>query len=151
MHQKAKEIIKEKGFIYVRDLSDNEMKIVRFEDIQLEVKVGQFSADLLGTHISGRQLLMEIAVTHPCEQEKIQYYQETGRDSVEIALADLADDYSLRELEDQVLKTAPRKWIYNSKYDLSEKEMGGNETGQRPKICEKLLKILRALKKVLTA
>ena len=121
-HEKAKEVIIEEGYINVPKPDSIDLVPVHFETVEPEVSIGSYRADVVGTHKSGKRLVIEIAVTHSCESKKIQYFEEEKISSIEIYMNDLHSVLSLEEFKEYVLSSAQRIWIFNEKHANGQKE-----------------------------
>ena len=121
-HEKAKEVIIEEGYINVPKPDSFDLVPVHFETVEPEVSIGSYRADVVGTHKSGKRLVIEIAVTHSCEWKKIQYFEEEKISSIEIYMNDLHSVLSLEEFKEYVLSSAQRIWIFNEKHANGQKE-----------------------------
>jgi hypothetical protein len=121
-HEKAKEVIIEEGYINVPKPDSIDLVPVHFETVEPEVSIGSYRADVVGTHKSGKRLVIEIAVTHSCEWKKIQYFEEEKISSIEIYMNDLHSVLSLEEFKEYVLSSAQRIWIFNEKHANGQKE-----------------------------
>ena len=121
-HEKAKEVIIEEGYINVPKPGSFELVPVHFETVEPEVSIGSYRADVVGTHKSGKRLVIEIAVTHSCESKKIQYFEEEKISSIEIYMNDLHSVLSLEEFKEYVLSSAQRIWIFNEKVRRGAKQ-----------------------------
>ena len=121
-HEKAKEVIIEEGYINVPKPDSFDLVPVHFETVEPEVSIGSYRADVVGTHKSGKRLVIEIAVTHSCEWKKIQYFEEEKISSIEIYMNDLHSVLSLEEFKEYVLSSAQRIWIFNEKVRRGAKQ-----------------------------
>ena len=121
-HEKAKEVIIEEGYINVPKPDSFDLVPVHFETVEPEVSIGSYRADVVGTHKSGKRLVIEIAVTHSCESKKIQYFEEEKISSIEIYMNDLHSVLSLEEFKEYVLSSAQRIWIFNEKVRRGAKQ-----------------------------
>jgi hypothetical protein len=88
--------------------------VYHFDDIALEVNLGVVRPDVLAVR-TGKQLAIEIKVTHACSAEKIQYFIEQDISAIEIDLSDVPRDAAPEDLADAVINTAPRIWLHNRK------------------------------------
>lgn len=110
MHLAAKDIIcREKTLVMPDERGDVE---VTFDRMAVEQRVGPYCADLVGFQ-GHRQYIIEIAVTHRCEPEKVQHFRSEGLDALEIYVDAKRDFMSTEEFERHVLSEASRTWISN--------------------------------------
>ncbi|GJD92470.1 hypothetical protein BHAOGJBA_6024 [Methylobacterium hispanicum] len=84
----------------------------RFDGAVLEQRLGSIVPDVV-VRRGGRDLLVEMAVTHPCGPEKIETIRSMDVAAIEIDLAGLPRDVSRVDLETAILEAAPRRWIHN--------------------------------------
>lgn len=95
-----------------------EARVFKFESARLERRVGDIVPDVI-LSANGRELIVEILVTHACDEEKIEKIRKGGISALEIDLS--AHRHS--ESEDVVAEAliggprggAPREWLYNAK------------------------------------
>src|SRR5215207_4267607 len=73
---------------------------------------GRRRPDILAA-VAGRPLLVEVAVTHPCGPEKLALIRERRLAAVEIDLSRVPRDATPDALERAVLRSAPRRWLWN--------------------------------------
>ncbi len=80
-----------------------------------EVKIDDIVVDVLCEEHSTSQLFaIEIYRTHKKDDIAISKFEQKSLMSIEIDLSELELDISKNELKNNVLKTAPRRWIFNS-------------------------------------
>jgi hypothetical protein len=91
---------------------------VRFDNIQDEAPLGSYRADAIAS-LRNHTLVIEFAVTHTCEDEKTDYINGIQQSAVELDLSRTPLDEDLDIIDNYILHTSPRHWIYNSK----EKEL----------------------------
>ncbi|HKJ66983.1 MAG TPA: hypothetical protein VKA68_03425 [bacterium] len=133
-HSQAKQLIAEVRSLFVplhdvalhdytsRALRRPVMQKVEFERVNTEVSLGNYRIDLEGIHASGKRLVIEIAVTSACSRRKRQFLRRQQEPAVEIYLNQLSKGFTLDEFKEQVLKTAPRIWIYNSLFEQTRSQ-----------------------------
>lgn len=110
LHLKAKEIISESKRLVVQGHKGNQEVV--FDHVEIEQPVGPYRVDAVGVK-SGKQCMIEIAVTHRCAQEKVQYFRSNKLVVVEIALDARREFDGLEAFAEYVISTAPRTWLYN--------------------------------------
>ena len=89
--------------------------------VRSEVRISGFRADLVGA-LEGRELIIEVKVTHSCSYEKIRAYRDLNLSVLEIDLAPFRYA-TANELREAMLKRATRYWLCLS---------GGRKVPQRP-------------------
>lgn len=122
LHKLAKQIIKERLLLFVprriASHGDVERILPGREKIELESAIlecrdpQQIVPDLYVT-LDGRKLFVEIAVTHPCDDEKIRRIRQHGVAAIEIDLSHIPRDAAPEVIADAVIRSAPRKWLFN--------------------------------------
>jgi len=156
LHQYAKELISEKLCLFLPEVRAEykeesecirEAKVITFDCVETEQAMGSIRPDIIASK-AGHDLLIEVAVTHFCDDDKINHLNERGLAAVEIDLSSLSWDVSKEEWGEAILMDAPRKWLSNSKIDaarskLKEKRKTDKEAAQRQVEKEKQIKLLR--------
>lgn len=72
---------------------------VPFISVEQEVNIGYLKPDIVGTTTDGDSILIEICVTHPCDEAKIQYYRKHRINAIEIVLPPaLLDEVQILDL-----------------------------------------------------
>lgn len=91
----------------------NERRI-KFKNIYLEKRVDSIIPDII-IEINGKQLIVEIAVTHFVDEEKAKEIEKMNISAIEIDLSHLKNEELQREnIEDIIINmTTNKKWIYN--------------------------------------
>lgn len=99
-----------------------EAKEISFDSVVLEQKIDAIRPDIIAT-LNGRDLLIEVAVTHFCGDDKIQKIKELGLSAIEIDLSDIPWEATKEEITDAILSGAPREWLVNSKQDAAQNRL----------------------------
>jgi hypothetical protein len=110
---------------------------IRPEDTALEPNLDGLRPDILIT-VAGRPLLFEVAVTHFCGPEKVDLIQERHLAAIEIDLSQVARDAPPEALEHAILRSAPRRWLWNRLAEAAEAVMRA-EAVQRARSREEAL------------
>ncbi|MER9841826.1 hypothetical protein NKJ59_11325 [Mesorhizobium australicum] len=147
LHKLAKQIIKERLLLFVPRRIANHGSVERVlpgrEKIQLESATLEFRdpqqivPDLYVT-LGGRKLFVEIAVTHPCGEEKIRRIRQHGVAAIEIDLSHIPRDAALEVVADAVIRSAPRKWLFNEAIDRAVVELQKEATAAMVAAANKL-------------
>lgn len=126
LHKLAKQIVKDRLTLFVPKRiathGDVERVLPGREELALESASLEFRGpqqivpDLYVT-IQGRKLFVEIAVTHPCGDEKIRRIRAHGIAAIEIDLSRLPRDAAPEVVAEAVIRSAPRKWLFNKAID----------------------------------
>ena len=83
------------------------------ESAEVERKTGSIIPDVI-VEVSGRQLLVEVTVTHGVDDAKLTRIRELGLSCLEIDLSDAPRDLGREELEKIVVDGSTQKrWIHN--------------------------------------
>ena len=130
LHKMAKQIIKEQGEIWlpaysntIEDARLDAMKeplLCRYSNCSVEEDQGQVRPDLI-IRLKGRLLLVEIFVTHQCDEQKIEILRKLGNSAIEIDLSKIPRDIDFKQLKELVIEKAPRNWIFNAKGEELQK------------------------------
>lgn len=85
-------------------------------DVQLEQWSENFRPDVSAYDVKGRNLYLELKVTHKVSEEKKRLLQERGVSTLEIDLTQIPkhQDLSWSDFCDWVVAQAPREWVYNA-------------------------------------
>lgn len=94
----------------------NDAKWVPFDEVSLEVWQDGLRPDVVG-RLRGRELAIEIFVTHKCDQEKIDILRDRGTETIEISLGEFRRHFDSDKFKEAVLRTAPRWWVCYSLID----------------------------------
>jgi hypothetical protein len=125
LHRAAKEAIEASGELLlpavVLDFDSNkqpwtiaEPKLVRPDSIRLESRVGGTVPDLVLT-IGGRELLVELFVTHAVDYAKLAKIRELNLSVLEISIGHLSRALPFAELRAAVVYDAEnREWLFNA-------------------------------------
>ena len=95
---------------------------VRAETAALEPGLGGLRPDVVAT-VARRPLLVGVAVTHPCGPEKVALIRQRRLAAVEVDLSWLARDAPPEAIERALLRSAPRRWLWNRHAEAAEAEM----------------------------
>jgi hypothetical protein len=90
-----------------------------YADVGEEVNLGSVRPDIVVTG-KGRELLVEVAVTHFCDTVKIAKLRERNLPAIEIDLSRVARPASREQHALQILRNAPRIWLHNAKLVAAE-------------------------------
>jgi hypothetical protein len=132
IHRLAKQIVEDKKQLYVPAVTASyggkvrtiyEARLVTFDHVEKEFQdLKQIIPDIFVLRLD-RRLLIEFAVTHPCDQEKIAKIRARGIAALEIDLSEVARDASPEVIEQAVIESAPRGWLYHPSIDTAVSEM----------------------------
>lgn len=90
-------------------------KVYTFAHAKLEKRLGSIVPDVVLVTASGTQLIVEVHVTHACDDAKIAKLQNDGLSAVEIDLRRFRTSADQVAVENALLSTAPRSWLSNAK------------------------------------
>ena len=85
----------------------------------------------------GYDLFVEVAVTHFCDEAKIQRLREHRIPAVEVDLARLPRDSTREAIADAVLRTAPRRWLYHPGIDAAQAQRRADEERRQADIAKR--------------
>lgn len=91
-----------------------EAKSFRYDEVETEVTMEGLKPDAV-LRRDGRELLLEFAVTHWCEEAKLAELRRRSLPTVEIDLSRVPRDASRAEHAKYMLQDAPRQWLFNSR------------------------------------
>ena len=98
-------------------------KCYLIESVVIERKLGSIIPDLI-VRIGGRELLVEVTVTHGVDGDKLKKVRELGLSCVEIDLSDTERELAREELEKIVVGGARRKrWLHNVRVEKERRTM----------------------------
>src|SRR5262249_46973662 len=87
----------------------------RLENVRTEQRTGGIVPDILAD-CGGRQLMIEIRVTHAVDEAKRKRIQELRISAIEIDLSRACRDLSPESLSNAVIEeTANKKWLFNDR------------------------------------
>jgi hypothetical protein len=94
-----------------------------FDAAVLEHRLGGIVPDVIARR-GGRDLLVEFAVTHPCDEVKVARIAGMDVSAIEIDLSRLPRDVDRTGIEEAILAHAPRRWLHNPKLREGVAELG---------------------------
>jgi hypothetical protein len=123
----------------------HEAQLVKLEKVFLEKPIGDMRPDIVAIE-SGREILIEIAVTHFVDEVKQGLIRKRGSRIIEIDASSLRGNVNFSALE-ALLFGEPRKstWLYHPEIEFAYQECLANEVVNRKQ--EELAKQLRKLAK----
>jgi len=131
LHRMAKQIIDDNRLVRLPPvIAKHETKSRRIaeavdltlDQVTLEQWLAGIRPDIIA-HKRDTALLIEIAVTHQCEPEKVAFIRKRELATIEIDLSRIPSDIDLPTLVDQVLYSADRVWIFNRHQEREEAAM----------------------------
>jgi hypothetical protein len=132
LHRLAKEIVEEALRLWLPEVKaacGKETHIlhkageVRFTRAQSEAHhLSDIIPDLF-VERGERRLLVEICVTHACDEAKVAELRAKGIATVEIDLSGVPRDASRSDVKSAVLRAAPRDWVYHPAIDAKIEAM----------------------------
>lgn len=155
LHLAAKEIIMEKKvFTIPSSKADKKVdgsqpilrgrKRIEFDKVESEVNLGDFIADILAK-VNGKDLIIEIAVTHFVDETKREKIIAKGISAVEVDLSELKDGFTKSELVNLVIENTKNKlWIFDAEKDALLKK---KEEEEKKKVEERIKKWEEQIKK----
>lgn len=83
-----------------------------------ELRMGAITPDIV-LHGGGRSLLVEVHVTHPAEDAKLEELRLRKLPAIEIDLSKVPRHAPREHHADLILRAAPRKWLFNGKIEAA--------------------------------
>jgi hypothetical protein len=126
LHRLAKEIIATERRLVVPEVRAefrkqskviHKSKLIRFDNATEEARHLRDLVPDVHVERQGRHLLVEIYVTHACDELKLGMLRENGVAAVEIDLSRFPRDAPRSEVRDAVVEQAGRKWLYHPEID----------------------------------
>lgn len=125
-----------------------------FKDAILEPWMGDIVPDVL-LRGETRQLIVEVLVTHACDDAKIEKIRARGISAIEVDLSSYRTAKSEAEIEQALLRRAPRKWLFNPFKDKADEDLRDDIAKERQAqalaaqdAASKLAKAARAAKRI---
>ncbi|MCF2902062.1 hypothetical protein L1267_16930 [Pseudoalteromonas sp. OFAV1] len=142
LHFAAKNIVKTESKLIAPFYENRKLvcETLYLVDTKCEVTFGdKFRSDVTGFTREGEVIDIEIMVTSPCSDDKINALRALNRSSIQIDLSDIPRVLEIEELKQMVLYTAPREWLHSKDYsELDEYQaqtldviIYGSSTGPR--------------------
>jgi len=123
LHRFAKEVLERRLELTLPrlELDDGREKWVGYEGgsygfdgAVLEHRLGEIVPDVI-VRKGRRDLLVEFAVTHPCEETKLARIARMDVSAIEVDLSRVPRDIDRVGIENAILDAAPRRWLHNPK------------------------------------
>ncbi len=99
-----------------------------YESAQAEVHMGAITPDIV-VRGTGRTLLVEVHVTHPAEDAKVEELRRRELPAIEIDLSRAPRHASRDHHAALILRDAPRRWLFNAKVEAAVAKL--RETAER--------------------
>lgn len=138
IHKLAKQVIEEAhkvGLPEVRAVAGEEERLLfteqvfELDSVTLEKGLPGMRPDIIARS-GDRELLIEVAVTHFCDENKKELIRSRATSAIEIDLRRLSRDAKKAEIEAAILASANREWLYNKKRDEVEAQMVAEQQRQ---------------------
>ena len=145
-HRLAKEVLSDTRSLLVPSIElalENRVLTLQLARVVENAEVGSerrirdsaFTADsVLALSVQGarRELIVEWVVTHPCEQEKIEFLRARRVPSIEIEVGLAAESLSPERVGKWMLFEAPRKWIWHPLFEWADLRRRGLALVRKP-------------------
>lgn len=95
----------------------------RFVEATLEQRLEGMTPDVVLVARDGRRLIVEIRVTHACDQAKIAKIRAGGVSAIEVDLYPLRNSADEDEVRQALLTGAKRSWLFNPAVDTAQVEL----------------------------
>jgi len=135
IHKLAKQVIEEArkvGLPEVKAVVGDEQRLLfaeqvfELDTVTLEKGLPGMRPDIVARS-GDRELLIEVAVTHFCDDKKRALIRERAIAAIEIDLRTLPRDADKAEIEAAILSSADREWLYNKRRDDAEAQMAAEQ------------------------
>lgn len=132
LHVLCKEIIRDELRLTVpREFAEHgsyerlisEAREIVFEHATLEFRDRVEVIPDLRLQVRDLEIFVEIAVTHPCGEEKIARLKRLGTAAVEIDMSSVPRNTHRDDVRKAVISTAPRAWLFNAKIESALGDM----------------------------
>lgn len=100
-----------------------EAREIAFEHVTLEFRDHIEVIPDLRLQVDDLDLFVEIAVTHPCAEDKIARLKRLGTAAVEIDMSCVPRNTPRDDVRMAVVSTAPRVWLFNAKIERAIEDM----------------------------
>jgi hypothetical protein len=97
--------------------------IFKFASARLERALDDIVPDVILTTAKGDELLVEVRVTHACGPEKIAKLRDRALPTVEVNLSAWRTSQDREAIENALIETAEREWLYNRKVDEAAEQL----------------------------
>ncbi|MER9064145.1 hypothetical protein [Mesorhizobium sp. M0698] len=101
----------------------SEAREIVFEHVTLEFRDHVEVIPDLSLQVDDLDLFVEIAVTHPCGEEKIARLKRLGTAAVEIDMSSVPRNAPRDDVRMAVVSIAPRDWLFNAKIESALEDM----------------------------
>ncbi len=102
----------------------------RYDGAELEVDIGAIRPDVV-IRGRGRELAVEVAVTHVSDAAKIDALRRRGLAAIEIDLSRAPRHATRGEHTDLILCSAPRRWLHNVRVEQAMARLRADEARRR--------------------
>lgn len=139
LHKYAKEVIERRLLVRLPDVrAANGSLIHRGRDqvldgVRLEARHHGIIPDIIGTR-SGRELLIEIVVTHRCDERKLAVLTEHEFPTIEIDLSGIAETEDLSLLDEAIVRSSDRWWVFHPRIAEAARLEAAAEREAREKV-----------------
>jgi hypothetical protein len=86
-----------------------------FQSARLERRLGNTVPDVILSADDGREFVVEVKVTHACDDAKIEKMKNSQTPGIEVDLSRYRTSTDRESVERALLIEAPRDWLYNAK------------------------------------
>lgn len=131
-HLWAKQALREALWIHLPEIRPKAAGLSRlvhpggryaFIDAKLETQAGEIVPDVQLIAADGRKLIVEILVTHACDERKIERIREGGVSAIEVDLSPWKNSNDAETITQALLTGAQRRWLFNRAIDRTEADL----------------------------
>lgn len=96
---------------------------ITFDDVKVEKRLGEIVPDII-ISTKGRELIIEVAVTHFVDDAKLRKIQKMGVSAIEISFEDFENTFDDKAAIERIVKSSDKKkWLFNRKAVEIEREI----------------------------
>lgn len=99
-------------------------QVYSFVEARLENRLGSMVPDVILVMADGKQLIVEVRVTHACDEVKREKLRLDGLSAIEIDLRQFRTSSDREAIEGALLSSAPRTWLSNARQAKFDEKFG---------------------------
>lgn len=152
LHKLAKQVLLERGKVktpaVIAQVGQERRLLFRermfpLTSVEEEVTLPGMRPDILARW-DEHELLIEVMVTHPCDDEKLRRIREQRRAAIEIDMSKVPRHAPKVQIESAIVALADRKWLYNRHAEAAEQEIRLEQERREAEIQEGQQKAIQA-------
>lgn len=99
-------------------------QVYSFVEARLEKRLGSMVPDVILVMADGKKLIVEVRVTHACDEVKREKLRQDGHSAIEIDLRNFRMSSDREAIEGALLSGAPRMWLSNARQVTFDEQFG---------------------------